>query len=155
MFIQLKSGAMLNLFWLQDCFVGKHDKNIVIFYMINGTKLIEEYSTASEAQSRVEDVHFAMDEASAGDTKPLIVNELPTENISKRRSYLIKVSSDPQDSYQEWRYIEDPDTGECKWEMLGIQKDYSYSKDDIDDMKEEVDRDIAQLNEDISWNEYN
>ena len=155
MFIQLKSGAMLNLFWLQDCFVGKHDKNIVIFYMINGTKLIEEYSTASEAQSRVEDVHFAMDEASAGDTKPLIVNELPTENISKRRSYLIKVSSDPQDGYQEWRYIEDPDTGEYKWEMLGIQKDYSYSKDDIDDMKEEVDRDIAQLNEDISWNEYN
>ena len=155
MFIQLKSGAMLNLFWLQDCFVGKHDKNIVIFYMINGTKLIEEYSTASEAQSRVEDVHFAMDEASAGDTKPLIVNELPTENISKRRSYLIKVSSDPQDGYQEWRYIEDPDTGECKWEMLGIQKDYSYSKDDIDDMKEEVDGDIAQLNEDISWNEYN
>ena len=155
MFILLKSGAMLNLFWLQDCFVGKHDKNIVIFYMINGTKLIEEYSTASEAQSRVEDVHFAMDEASAGDTKPLIVNELPTENISKRRSYLIKVSSDPQDGYQEWRYIEDPDTGECKWEMLGIQKDYSYSKDDIDDMKEEVDRDIAQLNEDISWNEYN
>ena len=123
--------------------------------MINGTKLIEEYSTASEAQSRVEDVHFAMDEASAGDTKPLIVNELPTENISKRRSYLIKVSSDPQDGYQEWRYIEDPDTGECKWEMLGIQKDYSYSKDDIDDMKEEVDRDIVQLNEDISWNEYN
>ena len=155
MFILLQSGAMLNLFWLQDCFVGKHDKNIVIFYMINGTKLIEEYSTASEAQSRVEDVHFAMDEASAGDTKPLIVNELPTENISKRRSYLIKVSSDPQDGYQEWRYIEDPDTGECKWEMLGIQKDYSYSKDDIDDMKEEVDRDIVQLNEDISWNEYN
>ena len=141
MFIQLKSGAMLNLFWLQDCFVGKHDKNIVIFYMINGTKLIEEYSTASEAQSRVEDVHFAMDEASAGDTKPLIVNELPTENISKRRSYLIKVSSDPQDGYQEWRYIEDPDTGEYKWEMLGIQKDYSYSKDDIDNM--------------LSWNEYN
>ena len=155
MFIQLKSGAMLNLFWLQDCFVGKHDKNIVIFYMINGTKLIEEYSTASEAQSRVEDVHFAMDEASAGDTKPLIVDTLPTENISKRRSYLVRVSSDPQDGYQEWRYIEDPDTGECKWEMLGIQKDYSYSKDDIDDMKEEVDRDIAQLNEDISWNEYN
>ena len=49
MFILLQSGAMLNLFWLQDCFVGKHDKNIVIFYMINGTKLIEEYSTEAEA----------------------------------------------------------------------------------------------------------
>ena len=86
MFIQLKSGAMLNLFWLQDCFVGKHEKNIVIFYLVNGTKLIEEYDTDAEAQSRVDDVHFAMDEASAGDTKPLIVDELPTENISKRRS---------------------------------------------------------------------
>ena len=45
MFILLKSGAMLNLFWLQDCFQGKHDKNIVIFYTINGVKLIEEYET--------------------------------------------------------------------------------------------------------------
>lgn len=154
MFIQLKSGAMLNLFWLQDCFVGKHEKNIVIFYLVNGTKLIEEYDTDAEAQSRVDDVHFAMDEASAGDTKPLIVDELPTENISKRRSYLIKVSDDPEDGYQEWRYIEDPDTGECHWEMLGVQKDYSYSKDDIDDMKEELDADISQLNDDISWHDY-
>ena len=140
MFIQLKSGAMLNLFWLQDCFVGKHEKNIVIFYLVNGTKLIEEYDTDAEAQSRVDDVHFAMDEASAGDTKPLMVDELPTENISKRRSYLIKVSDDPEDGYQEWKYIEDPDTGECHWEMLGIQKDYSYSKQDIDDM--------------LSWHDY-
>ena len=140
MFILLQSGAMLNLFWLQDCFVGKHDKNIVIFYMVNGTKLIEEYSTEEEAQQRVEDMHFAMDEASAGDTKPLIVDALPTTNISKRRSYLIKVSQDPDDGYQEWKYIEQPD-GTYKWEMLGIQKDYSYSKEEIDAM--------------VSWNEYN
>jgi len=154
MFILLQSGAMLNLFWLQDCFVGKHNKNVVIFYMINGSKVIEEYDTEEEAQQRVEDMHFAMDEASAGDTKPLIVDELPTENISKRRSYLIKVSDDPEDGYQEWKYIEDPDTGEYHWEMLGVQKDYSYSKEDIDDMKEELDADILQLNDDISWHEY-
>ena len=106
MFILLKSGAMLNLFWLQDCFQGKHDKNIVIFYTINGVKLIEEYETEAEARKRVEDVHFAMDEAGVGDNKPLIVTELPTENISTRRSYLIQVSSDPDDGYQEWKYIE-------------------------------------------------
>ena len=153
MFIILKSGAMLNLFWLQDCFVGKHDKNIVIFYMVNGVKLIEEYDNEAQAQARVEEVHFYMDEASAGDTKPLIVNELPTENISKRRSYLIKVSDDPEDGYQEWRYIEQPD-GTYKWEMLGITKDYSYSKADIDAMKAEIDNQIIQLNNDISWNDY-
>lgn len=154
MFILLQSGAMLNLFWLQDCFVGKHDKNIVIFYMINGAKLIEEYSTEAEAQQRVEDIHFAMDEASAGDTKPLIVDELPTENISKRRSYLIKVSSDPEDGYQEWKYIQDPDTEEWHWEMLGIQKDYSYSKEDIDTKVTNLQNQINQINLDISWNEY-
>jgi hypothetical protein len=74
MFILLKNGAMLNLFWLQDCFVGKHDKNIVIFYMINGSKVIEEYETEQEAKDRVDEVHFAMDEAGVGDNKPLIVN---------------------------------------------------------------------------------
>ena len=105
MFILLKSGAILNLYWLQDCFVGKHDKNIVIFYMVNGSKVIEEYDTEQEASKRVEDVHFMMDEASLGDTKPLIVEELPTENISERRTYLIKVSDDPEDGYQEWKYV--------------------------------------------------
>ena len=62
MFIEMLSGAMLNLFWLQDCFQGKHDKNIVIFYCLNGVKLTEEYS--AEAEARVEEVHKAM--ATAG-----------------------------------------------------------------------------------------
>jgi len=154
MFILLKNGAMLNLFWLQDCFVGKHDKNIVIFYMVNGSKVIEEYDTEQEAQNRVEEVHNSMDEAGVGDNKPLIVEELPTENISTRRSYLIKVSDDPEDGYQEWRYIEDPDTGEGKWEMLGVQKDYSYSKEDIDDMETGLQNQINTVNNILEWNEY-
>ena len=153
MFMILKSGAMLNLFWLQDCFVGKHNKNIVIFYLVNGGKLTEEYDTPQEASKRVDDVHFAMDEAGVGDNKPLIVDELPTENISKRRSYLIKVSDDPEDGYQEWKYIEQPDET-YKWEMLGIQKDYSYSKDDIDILVAGLQAQITQINTDISWNEY-
>lgn len=144
MFILLKNGAMLNLFWLQDCFVGKHDKNIVIFYMVNGSKVIEEYDTEQEAKDRVDEVHFSMDEAGVGDNKPLIVEELPTENISTRRSYLIRVSEDPEDGYQEWKYIEGED-GTFKWEMLGIQKDYSYSKEDIDTMVSNINNSISNL----------
>ena len=60
MFIELKSGAMLNMFWLQDCFQGKHDKNVVIFYMVNGSKVVEEYTTEEEARNRVEEVHNKM-----------------------------------------------------------------------------------------------
>ena len=126
MFILLKTGAMLNLYWLQDCFQGKHNKNIVIFYMVNGSKVIEEYDTATEAEQRVKEVHFAMGEASLGDTKPLIVDTLPTENISERRTYLIRVSDDPEDGYQEWKYVNG------NWEMQGVSKDYSYSKEDIE-----------------------
>lgn len=61
MFILLKSGAMLNLLWVQDCFQGKHDKNIVIFYTVNGNKLIEEYDTEVGAAQRVSEVHHIMD----------------------------------------------------------------------------------------------
>lgn len=153
MFILLKSGAMLNLFWLQDCFQGKHDKNIAIFYMINGVKLTETYDTEEEAKKRVDDVHFAMDEAGVGDSKPLIVEKLPTENISTRRSYLVRVSDDPEDGYQEWKYIELPD-GTAKWEMLGIQKDYSYSKADIDKKTTTLQNEIDDINAILEWNEY-
>lgn len=160
MFILLKTGAMLNLYWLQDCFQGKHEKNIVIFYMVNGSKIIEEYDTEQEAKDRVDEVHFMMDEASLGDTKPLIVDELPTENISTRRTYLLAVSDDPEDGYQEWRYIEQQD-GTYKWEMQGISKDYSYSKEDIDDMKADLEAADTNLQEQINtingildWQEY-
>lgn len=148
MFILLKTGAMLNLFWLQDCFQGKHEKNIVIFYMVNGSKIIEEYDTESEAQARVEEVHYAMNEASLGDTKPLIVDELPTTNISEKRVYLIKVSDDPEDGYQEWRYVNN------NWEMQGVSKDYSYSKTDIDNMQNEGQQQIQEINTTLEWKEY-
>lgn len=66
MFILLKSGAMLNLLWVQDCFQGKHDKNIVIFYTVNGVKILEEYDTEAEATARVAEVHIAMSNAGTG-----------------------------------------------------------------------------------------
>ena len=139
---------MLNLYWLQDCFQGKHNKNIVIFYMVNGSKVIEEYDTTTEAEQRVKEVHFAMGEASLGDTKPLIVDTLPTENISERRTYLIRVSDDPEDGYQEWKYVNG------NWEMQGVSKDYSYSKEDIDNITETINQQILQINEYLEWKEY-
>ena len=150
MFILLQNGAMLNLFWLQDCFQGKHDKNIVIFYMVNGVKLTEEYESEADAKKRVEEVHSTMNDASIGNSKPLIVDELPTENISTTRTYLVRVSDDPEDGYQEYRYIELED-GTYKWEMQGISKDYSYSKKDIDKIKVDLE---AKIEEAITWNEY-
>ena len=57
---------MLNLYWLQDCFQGKHNKSIVIFYLVNGVKLIEEYDTEQEASNRVMDVDKLMDKAGMG-----------------------------------------------------------------------------------------
>lgn len=153
MFILLKTGAMLNLYWMQDCFQGKYEKNIVIFYMVNGSKIIEEYDTEREAEQRVKEVHSAMDDASLGDSKPLIVEELPTENISTKRTYLLRVSDDPEDGYQEWRYIEQQD-GTFKWEMMGVSKDYSYSKEDIDDIKTDLQTQITALETALTWNEY-
>lgn len=60
MFIKLKTEEMLNLFWLQDCFQGKHNKNTVIFYMINGSKVIEEFEDETKALARVSEVHSLM-----------------------------------------------------------------------------------------------
>ena len=68
MFILLKSGAMLNMYWLQDCFQGKHDKNIVIFYMVNGSKITEEYDTESAAANRVSEIHSKMNSVSTNNS---------------------------------------------------------------------------------------
>lgn len=56
MFIKLKDGRNLNILYLADCFQGKHDKTIVIFYLVNGTKLIENYDTEADAETRVAEV---------------------------------------------------------------------------------------------------
>lgn len=60
MFIKLKDDRKLNLYWLSDCFQGKHDKKIVIFYMVNSTKLIEAYDSETDASKRVAEVENIM-----------------------------------------------------------------------------------------------
>ena len=137
MFILLKSGAMLNLFWLQDCFQGKHDKNIVIFYTITGTKIIEEYDTADEALQRVTEVHKSMKDAMPKfDVE--VVDKLPTENISETTIYLVPSTSDDSDMYKEYIYKNG------KWELLGIQKL---------DLKP-IENRLAELEDTVSWHDY-
>lgn len=137
MFILLKSGAMLNLFWLQDCFQGKHDKNIVIFYTITGNKIIEEYDTADEALQRVTEVHKSMKDAMPKfDVE--VVDELPTENISETTIYLVPSTSDDSDMYKEYIYKNG------KWELLGIQKL---------DLKP-IENRLAELEDTVSWHDY-
>lgn len=114
MFVMLKTGAMLNLYWLQDCFQGKVDKNIVIFYMVNGSKVIEEYEDESQASVRVNEVHKLMESATLGTSKPIVVSELPTEDIIAGASYYVP-NTDPtvEDAYDEYIYIDG------KWELQG------------------------------------
>lgn len=66
MFIQLNDGRRLNLIYLSDCFLGKHDKTIVIFYLTNGTKLIEYYASEEEAKARVTEMQDTLENSSFG-----------------------------------------------------------------------------------------
>ena len=136
MFILLKTGAMLNLHWLLDCFQGKREKNIVIFYLVNGTKIIEEYDTANEASARLDEIRGVMEEA-LQNFKLEIVDELPTENISPSTLYLVSADSE-DDQYREYRYVD----GE--WEPIGTHKL---------DLKP-LENDIVDINQQITWNEY-
>lgn len=60
MFILLQSDMMLNMCWLQDCHISKINKNIVVFYMVNGSEIIEQYETEIEAKDRETEIHNKM-----------------------------------------------------------------------------------------------
>ena len=83
MFILLKSGTMLNTVWLQDYYQGKHDKTKLIYLMVNGTKIVEEYDSEQEVQDKVQEI---TENINSGSTTPKfnikVVDELPTTNIS-------------------------------------------------------------------------
>lgn len=60
MFIELQSGSMLNLCWLQDCYQCLYDAKVVVLYMVNGTQITEQYATESEAANRVAKIQDIM-----------------------------------------------------------------------------------------------
>ena len=132
MFILLKSGTMLNTVWLQDYYQGKHDKTKLIYLMVNGTKIVEEYNSEQEVQDKVQEI---TENINSGSTTPKfnikVVDELPTTNISKTTIYLLRTGDEEDNMYSEYIYVNND------WELLGTQKlDLSnyYTKQEIDTM---------------------
>ena len=132
MFILLKSGAMLNTIWLQDYYQGKHNKNILVYLLVNGVKIEEEYTSEQEVQDKIQEI---TEQTSSGSTTPKfsikVVTELPTTNISSTTIYLLKTGEEDSNLYSEYIYVNN------KWELLGTQKmDLSnyYTKEEVDKM---------------------
>lgn len=132
MFILLKSGAMLNTIWLQDYYQGKHNKNILVYLLVNGVKIEEEYTSEQEVQDKIQEI---TEQTSSGSTTPKfsikVVTELPTTNISSTTIYLLKTGEEDSNLYSEYIYVNN------KWELLGTQKmDLSnyYTKEEVDRM---------------------
>ena len=132
MFIVLKSGTMLNMVWVKDYYQGKHDKTKLIYLMVNGTKITEEYDSEQEVQDKVQEI---TENINSGSTTPKfsikVVDELPTKNISETTIYLLKTGDEEDNMYSEYIYVNND------WELLGTQKlDLSnfYNKDEIDAM---------------------
>lgn len=132
MFILLKSGAMLNTIWLQDYYQGKHNKNILVYLLVNGVKIEEEYTSEQEVQDKIQEI---TEQTSSGSTTPKfsikVVTELPTTNISSTTIYLLKTGEEDSNLYSEYIYVN------SKWELLGTQKmDLSnyYTKEEVDKM---------------------
>ena len=132
MFILLKSGAMLNTIWLQDYYQGKHNKNILVYLLVNGVKIEEEYTSEQEVQDKIQEI---TEQTSSGSTTPKfsikVVTELPTTNISSTTIYLLKTGEEDSNLYSEYIYVNN------KWELRGTQKmDLSnyYTKEEVDKM---------------------
>jgi hypothetical protein len=56
MFIKLNSGDMLNLFWLDNFYIDKHDDTRIIYVYVNGAKKIETFETNTQASSRYTEI---------------------------------------------------------------------------------------------------
>lgn len=56
MFIELNNGQLLNLVWLDDLYIDKHDLKRVIYVYVNGSKKEEVFDNEGEATSRLEEI---------------------------------------------------------------------------------------------------
>lgn len=52
MFIKLNSGDMLNLFWLDNFYIDKHDDTRIIYVYVNGARKEEKFSSNNLAETR-------------------------------------------------------------------------------------------------------
>lgn len=56
MFIELNTGRLLNLFWLDDVYVDIHDKKTVIYKMVNDAPRYEQFDSEDLATQRLEEI---------------------------------------------------------------------------------------------------
>lgn len=148
MFILLKSEEMLNLFWLHDCKLDPHNPKILIYYLVNGVQIKEEYDTESEANTQLQKVLAQLKNATYG-SKPIVVSELPTENISETATYLIpdEDAKPGEDLYVEYRYVNG------KWELQGVTKSQLQKvQDDLDKFKAETEVNFTNTNNTVLQN---
>lgn len=122
MFLKLKDGRKLNLFYLSDCFVGKHDKTIVIFYLVNSTKLLEGYATPKEAEDRVKEVNEAMEAARGGG---LVQKSTFKDFPEKGNKGFVYIAKDTGQTY----YWDPVSKTYVKTGTAGRTGVYSYNKD--------------------------
>lgn len=122
MFLKLKDGRKLNLFYLSDCFVGKHDKTIVIFYLVNSTKLLEGYATPKEAEDRVKEVNEAMEAARGGG---LVQKDTFSDFPDKGNKGFVYIAKDTGQTY----YWDPVSKTYVKTGTAGRTGVYSYNKD--------------------------
>lgn len=148
MFILLKSEEMLNLFWLHDCKLDPHNPKILIYYLVNGAQIKEEYDTESESNTQLQKVLAQLKNATYG-SKPIVVSELPTENISETATYLVpdKEAGPGEDLYVEYRYVDG------KWELQGVTKSQLQKvQDDLDEFKAETEVNFTNTNNTVEQN---
>lgn len=148
MFILLKSEEMLNLFWLHDCKLDPHNPKILIYYLVNGAQIKEEYDTESESNTQLQKVLAQLKNATYG-SKPIVVSELPTENISETATYLVpdEDAKPGEDLYVEYRYVNG------KWELQGVTKSQLQKvQDDLDKFKAETEVNFTNTNNTVEQN---
>ena len=79
MHVLLGNNKMLNLMYTEDIQQGFHDKKIVVIYLTNGTKIIENFKSESEAEAEVSRVRDAMQTSGGGLSQVDTFADLPEE----------------------------------------------------------------------------
>ena len=76
MHVQLSNNKLLNLTFFEDAKQGFHDKKVVVIYLTNGTKFIENFATEKEAEEEVEKIREAA-KAGGGLLQKDTLNDFP------------------------------------------------------------------------------
>lgn len=82
MHVLLSNNKMLNLMYTEDIQQGFHDKKLVVIYLTNGTKIIENFKSESDAEAEVSRIREAMQTSGGGLSQADSFSDLPEEGSS-------------------------------------------------------------------------